>query len=252
MKYETKVSFNYVVKLLSFGKNKDTEKRFLEIEKKEIRKNAESYLLEAIRSGVITPNGDVSIRTNNSGAYRPINVLSKEERLYFEEFQNNKKNVFWIGAYQNGENIYIRFSFKGFHFIDILPGYHIDKNVAFLCIENPVFLKKEADRLLSDMENPICSNFLIDENQNDKPPTVTTEYGYSLPNGYRTEFLDVIFNTLKRFNPDKQTKETLAAELKQTAQGMNLYGTRKISDKNIEAMATICRTLADKTGGYVK
>lgn len=77
-------------------------------------------------------------------------------------------------------------------------------------------------------------------------------HGYRLPDGYRTECLDVIFETLKKYSPTGDKKENLKAALKQTAQEKGLYGNRQISDRNIEAMATFCRPLSDKTGGYIK
>lgn len=161
------VSFDYIIQRLSYGGERTLEGGLSDIERADIRKNAEAFLWDAIKAGKINCTGNLYIRQDNSGFKRELNPLSKEERACAKEFMENKDNILWLRVFRDGKGVYIRFAFKSF---DFLPELCPCEATPFLCVENPVFGKEEADRLLSGKE-PICFQFTTDKNQ----PAETTE-----------------------------------------------------------------------------
>lgn len=128
---------------------------------------------------------------------------------------------------------------------------HFPTPVFDLLTKKPQAVSEDVSALQSEISGLKAENARLKEQLN-ATGIDADGYGYRLPGGYRTEFLEVIFETLKKYSPTGDKKENLKAALKQTAQEKGLYGNRQISDSNIDAMATICRSLSDKTGGYIK
>ncbi|MBR1777291.1 MAG: hypothetical protein IJ752_01745 [Alphaproteobacteria bacterium] len=83
------------------------------------------------------------------------------------------------------------------------------------------------------------------------PPAVA-ETGYILPNGYTTEFLDVIFEAALKESFDGKTKKQIEYNLTETARKKKVLSPDKVSERIIPYMATICRPAMKKSGGYPK
>lgn len=107
-------------------------------------------------------------------------------------------------------------------------------------------LKSEIDRLRAELEQKEAEISALKKNA----PAVA-EIGYTLPNGYTTEFLDWIFDTLKVFDPTGRPKKQLEAKLEETRKNNASYS-EKISTRIIPYAAQIARKAEARKGGAIK
>lgn len=192
------VSFDYIIQRLSYGGERTLEGGLSDIERADIRKNAEAFLWDAIKAEKINCTGNLYIRQDNSGYKRELNPSNNEERACAKEFMENKDNILWLRAFRDGKGVYIRFAFKSF---DFLPELCPCEATPFLCVENPVFDKEEADRLLSGKE-PICFQFTTDKNQPAETTEVAGNKAFHKENGRKGGKADKRNKVLKKFVED--------------------------------------------------
>lgn len=106
--------------------------------------------------------------------------------------------------------------------------------------------RTENDYLRAELEQKEAEISALKKNA----PAVA-EIGYTLPNGYTTEFLDWIFDTLKVFDPTGRPKKQLEAALDNTRKNNSAYS-EKISARIIPYAAQIARKAEARKGGAIK